>query len=148
MANYSGIFICGVSWASCSVTPPQAVIGQYDPETSINGVRALFILTISCSEITSFTVTAGPSQTTGSISSRQLLGEDPSSRLNYQLCLDANWGGACNMIFGIPPDGNAISGYISRAGSAAQAVFWAIVFGNQPASPGWHDDYVVITVEP
>ena len=141
-------FISGASWAGCSVTPPQASLGQYDPETSGSGIRGIFNLVITCSESTSFTVTAGPSQTTGSISSRQLRGENPSSLLNYQLCLDSNWGGACNIIFGTPPNGNAISGTVSSAGGTVVVTFWALVYGNQPAMPGWHDDYVVITVNP
>jgi spore coat protein U-like protein len=141
-------FISGISWAGCSVTPPQVSLGQYDPATSTSGVRGIFNLSITCSEVTGFTVTAGPSQTTGSISSRQLRGENPSSLLNYQLCLDGNWGGACNIVFGSPPDGTAITGSISRAGSTIVVIFWALVYGNQPAMPGWHDDYVVITVSP
>jgi hypothetical protein len=142
------VFICGISWAGCSVTPPQASLGQYDPATSSSGVRGIFNLAISCSEITGFTVTAGPSQTTGSISSRQMRGEVSSSLLNYQLCLDGNWGGACNIIFGTPPNGTAITGSISHAGSTMVVTFWALVYGNQPAMPGWHNDYVVITVTP
>lgn len=142
------VFICGISWAGCSVTPPLASLGQYDPETSGNGVRGIFNMFITCSEITGFTVTAGPSQTTGSISLRQMRGEVSSSLLNYQLCLDSNWGGACNTIFGTPPNGYAISGNISSAGSTVGVTFWALVYGNQPAMPGWHNDYVVITVTP
>jgi spore coat protein U-like protein len=139
--------ISGLSWAGCSVTPPEVALGQYDPITG-SSVRGIFNLAITCNEITSFTVTAGPSQTTGSISSRQLRGENPSSLLNYQLCLDGNWGGPCNIVFGSPPDGTAITGAVSRAGSTVLVTFWALVYGNQPAMPGWHDDYVVITVNP
>jgi spore coat protein U-like protein len=138
----------GAQAASCSVSPPQASIGQYDPITSTNGVRALFQIGVTCSAATGFTVTAGPSQTSGSISNRQLRGEDPTSLLTYQLCLDSNWGGSCNIIFGTPPDGNAVSGNIANAGGSMQVVFWALVYGNQPAKPGWHTDYVTISIEP
>lgn len=141
------VLFSGISWAGCSVSPPQAALGQYDPATA-SSVRGIFNLAISCSEVTSFTVTAGPSQTTGSISNRQLRGENPSSVLNYQLCIDANWGGPCNTVFGTPPNGNALSGTVTRPGAITQVVFWALVYGDQPAMPGWHDDYVVITVSP
>lgn len=143
----AGLMINGISWGSCSVTPPVAEMGQYDPATG-SSVRGIFSLQIICSELTSFTVTAGPSQNTGSISSRQLRGQNPSSLLNYQLCTDANWGGPCNSIFGTPPDGNSITGSISRPGVVGLVTFWAIVYGDQPAMPGWHDDFIVITVSP
>jgi len=142
------IFFSSLSWGACTVTPPQVTIGQYDPITSINGVRALFFMQIFCSEATGFTVNAGPSQTSGSIQHRQLIGEDPSSLLKYQLCLDPNWGGPCNQVFGIPPDGDAAVGNIPHAGGSALVNFWSIVFGNQPAKPGWHNDYVQIIIEP
>lgn len=141
------LVLSGTSWAGCTVTPPLAPLGQYDPATG-SSVRQQFSMSISCSEMTSFTITAGPSQTTGSISNRQLRGENPSSLLRYQLCLDANWGGPCNTIFGTPPDGNALSGTTTRPGTIALAYFWVLVYGDQPAMPGWHDDYVVITVSP
>jgi spore coat protein U-like protein len=142
-----GMLLNSFSWASCSVTPPIAALGQYDPATG-SSVRGIFNLQITCSEITSFTVTAGPSQNTGTISHRQLRGENPTSLLNYQLCTDDNWGGPCNKVFGSPPNGEAISGMISRPGSSVLVKFWALVYGDQPAMPGWHEDFIVITVSP
>ncbi|QZA77854.1 hypothetical protein K4H28_16570 [Deefgea tanakiae] len=68
--------------------------------------------------------------------------------LNYQLCLDANWGGPCNTVFGTPPNGNALSGTVLRPGAITQVLFWVLVYGDQPAMPGWHDDFIVITVSP
>ena len=135
--------------ATCTVTPPDATIGQYDPITNAeSGVKALFYMGISCSAATSFTVTAGPSSTSGSITTRKMVNEfNANSTLNYQLCLDP-WGSPCNTIFGTPPQGQAMTGKSNAAGSYTQISFQAQVLPRQPAIGGWYNDYVQITVSP
>ncbi|MBE9608165.1 spore coat protein U domain-containing protein [Chitinilyticum piscinae] len=131
--------------SSCSVgSLPDGDMGLYDPQTTTVDLVKQFSMFVRCTEVTTARVTAGPSQTTGSVDNRALKNDNNNDRLRYQLFLDA----ACTRVFGeLEP--NAAYTQIASNGGQGRVNFWARVYGNQTeASPGNYRDYVTLTITP
>ncbi|WP_028450111.1 Csu type fimbrial protein [Chitinibacter tainanensis] len=133
----------GASWAmSCSISSlPIGDMGVYFPDIDITRQYAIFLTCTSGGAIAS--LSAGPSQNTGSIENRRMKHDSRSDTLRYQLCLD----GACSTIFG--NSGNQIGTIMITDQNQGRFSFWVKVFGGQPlVAAGTYRDTVTITLSP
>ncbi|QZA81680.1 spore coat protein U domain-containing protein [Deefgea piscis] len=148
-------WICGLiftainaaSWgSSCSISLPTGDLGGYEPSVNEAGVSIQQAFWVTCPAGTPLVITAGPSQTSGSIQNRQMRGSLTGTLLNYQLCHDYPGSGTCVRIFG---DGQVGTPLTANAAGYQQGIyFWTHVFGKQMVDGGEYIDYVAISINP
>ncbi|MBM3115348.1 spore coat U domain-containing protein [Jeongeupia naejangsanensis] len=141
------VMIARLASAGCTIGSGQdPSFGQYNPELTSTSVINFYV-SISCDTSTSYTLQAGPSTNSQSISSRYMLRVGGTERLNYQLCVGVN-NVSCSTIFGDGSTGQPISGTASGGGATNLAYATALLYGSQQVPPGDYADIVPVTLLP
>ncbi|WP_432719916.1 spore coat protein U domain-containing protein [Jeongeupia wiesaeckerbachi] len=141
------VMIARLASAGCTIGSGQdPSFGQYNPELSSTSVINFYVA-IACDTPTSYTLQAGPSMSSQSISSRWMVRVGGSEPLSYQLCVGVN-NTSCSTIFGDGTTGQPITGNAPGGGATSLANATALLYGSQQVPPGDYADIVPVTLLP
>jgi len=126
---------CAALAATCSVSPQDLTLGQYDP-LSTSSLNAVTNIVVTCDVTTAFVITLGPGN--GTYLSRKMIGG--SQTLTYNLFQDSSH----NIVWGDGTNGSS-----SLSWSAVSKAFQ--VYAHAPGAqvllkPGLYTDTISVTV--